>query len=47
MILERHDALFVVGSMVEKMKLRQGFYYPIDIEETVKRAYNLVNEWYV
>ena len=46
-VSERHDALYVVGSMAEKIPVRQGIYYPSDIEDTVKRACpNLVSERY-
>lgn len=42
---ERHDALYVVGSLDETLELRGMRYHPIDIEASVIRAHRSVAEW--
>uniref|UniRef100_A0A4W4FV58 DMAP1-binding domain-containing protein n=1 Tax=Electrophorus electricus TaxID=8005 RepID=A0A4W4FV58_ELEEL len=41
---ERHDALFVVGSLDETLELRGLRYHPIDIETSVSRAHRSIGE---
>uniref|UniRef100_A0A8C3W9I1 Disco interacting A n=1 Tax=Catagonus wagneri TaxID=51154 RepID=A0A8C3W9I1_9CETA len=41
---ERHDALYVVGSLDETLELRGMRYHPIDIETSVIRAHRSVAE---
>uniref|UniRef100_A0A8D1WC74 Disco interacting A n=2 Tax=Sus scrofa TaxID=9823 RepID=A0A8D1WC74_PIG len=41
---ERHDALYVVGSLDETLELRGMRYHPIDIEASVIRAHRSVAE---
>ncbi|XP_078740523.1 disco-interacting protein 2 homolog C-like isoform X6 [Lampetra fluviatilis] len=41
---ERHDALYVVGSLDETMELRGMRYHPIDIEISVLRAHRNIAE---
>nr|KAF6394465.1 disco interacting protein 2-like protein A [Rousettus aegyptiacus] len=41
---ERHDALYVVGSLDETLELRGMRYHPIDIETSVVRAHRAVAE---
>jgi len=44
---ERHDALFVVGSLENTIMLRGMRYHPIDIESTVMRCHkSKIAEWY-
>jgi len=42
---ERHDAVFVVGSLDETIMLRGMRYHPIDIENTVVRCHPKICEW--
>ncbi|KAM4863392.1 disco-interacting protein 2 homolog A isoform X9 [Urocitellus parryii] len=42
---ERHDALYVVGSLDETLELRGMRYHPIDIETSVIRAHRSIAEW--
>ena len=42
--LDRHDALFVVGSLDETLELRGLRYHPIDIETSVSRAHRSIAE---
>lgn len=42
--LDRHDALFVVGSLDETLELRGLRYHPIDIETSVSRAHRSIGE---
>lgn len=42
---ERHDALYVVGSLDETLELRGMRYHPIDIETSVVRAHRSIAEW--
>lgn len=44
-LTERHDALYVVGSLDETLELRGMRYHPIDIETSVVRAHRAVAEW--
>lgn len=44
-ILERHDALYVVGSLDETLELRGMRYHPIDIETSVIRSHKSIAEW--
>jgi len=44
-IAERHDALYVVGSLDETLELRGMRYHPIDIETSVIRAHKSIAEW--
>ncbi|CAL9689779.1 unnamed protein product [Knipowitschia caucasica] len=39
---ERHDALYVVGSLDETLELRGMRYHPIDIETSVSRAHRTI-----
>ncbi|XP_032213927.1 disco-interacting protein 2 homolog A isoform X4 [Mustela erminea] len=41
---ERHDALYVVGSLDETLELRGMRYHPIDIETSVVRAHRSIAE---
>uniref|UniRef100_A0A8C2FJD1 Disco-interacting protein 2 homolog Bb n=1 Tax=Cyprinus carpio TaxID=7962 RepID=A0A8C2FJD1_CYPCA len=41
---DRHDALFVVGSLDETLELRGLRYHPIDIETSVSRAHRSIGE---
>uniref|UniRef100_A0A8C3AWK1 Disco-interacting protein 2 homolog Ba n=1 Tax=Cyclopterus lumpus TaxID=8103 RepID=A0A8C3AWK1_CYCLU len=41
---DRHDALFVVGSLDETLELRGLRYHPIDIETSVSRAHRCIAE---
>ncbi|MGH0120699.1 UNVERIFIED_CONTAM: hypothetical protein FKN15_031628 [Acipenser sinensis] len=41
---ERHDALYVVGSLNETLELRGMRYHPIDIETSVIRAHKTISE---
>uniref|UniRef100_A0A8D0AXC5 Disco-interacting protein 2 homolog Bb n=1 Tax=Sander lucioperca TaxID=283035 RepID=A0A8D0AXC5_SANLU len=41
---DRHDALFVVGSLDETLELRGLRYHPIDIETSVSRAHRSIAE---
>ncbi|XP_017575556.1 disco-interacting protein 2 homolog B-A isoform X4 [Pygocentrus nattereri] len=41
---DRHDALFVVGSLDETLELRGLRYHPIDIETSVCRAHRSIGE---
>uniref|UniRef100_A0A671TBW0 Disco-interacting protein 2 homolog B-A-like n=1 Tax=Sinocyclocheilus anshuiensis TaxID=1608454 RepID=A0A671TBW0_9TELE len=41
---DRHDALFVVGSLDETLELRGLRYHPIDIETSVSRAHRSITE---
>ncbi|XP_057361619.1 disco-interacting protein 2 homolog A isoform X3 [Manis pentadactyla] len=41
---ERHDALYVVGSLDETLELRGMRYHPIDIEMSVTRAHRSIAE---
>ncbi|XP_032821513.2 disco-interacting protein 2 homolog C-like [Petromyzon marinus] len=41
---ERHDALYVVGSLEEAMELRGMRYHPVDIEASVLRAHKSITE---
>lgn len=41
---ERHDALYVVGSLDETLELRGMRYHPIDIETSVIRAHRSIAE---
>uniref|UniRef100_A0A8C9VD86 Disco interacting B n=1 Tax=Scleropages formosus TaxID=113540 RepID=A0A8C9VD86_SCLFO len=41
---DRHDALFVVGSLDEALELRGLRYHPIDIETSVSRAHRSIGE---
>lgn len=43
--IERHDALYVVGSLDETLELRGMRYHPIDIETSVIRAHRSIAEW--
>uniref|UniRef100_A0A667ZBN9 Disco-interacting protein 2 homolog Ba n=1 Tax=Myripristis murdjan TaxID=586833 RepID=A0A667ZBN9_9TELE len=43
---DRHDALFVVGSLDETLELRGLRYHPIDIETSVSRAHRSIAERY-
>jgi hypothetical protein len=45
MFTERHDALYVVGSLDETLELRGMRYHPIDIETSVIRAHRSIAEW--
>lgn len=47
MIAERHDAVFVVGSLDETIMLRGMRYHPSDIENTVVRCHPKICEWLV
>ena len=42
--LDRHDALFVVGSLDETLELRGLRYHPIDIETLVSRGHRSIAE---
>lgn len=42
--LDRHDALFVVGSLDETLELRGLRYHPIDIETSISRAHRSIAE---
>jgi len=42
---ERHDAVFVVGSLDEAIMLRGMRYHPTDIENTVVRCHQKICEW--
>lgn len=42
---ERHDAIFVVGSLGETIMLRGMRYHPIDIENSVIRCHRKISEW--
>uniref|UniRef100_A0A3B3B6R3 Disco-interacting protein 2 homolog A n=1 Tax=Oryzias melastigma TaxID=30732 RepID=A0A3B3B6R3_ORYME len=42
---ERHDALYVVGSLDETLELRGMRYHPIDIETSVIRSHKSIAEW--
>lgn len=44
-LAERHDALYVVGSLDETLELRGMRYHPIDIETSVVRAHRTIAEW--
>ncbi|OBS60042.1 hypothetical protein A6R68_08839, partial [Neotoma lepida] len=44
MFTERHDALYVVGSLDETLELRGMRYHPIDIETSVIRAHRSIAE---
>jgi len=44
---ERHDAVFVVGSLDETIMLRGMRYHPIDIENTVVCCHPKICEWLV
>jgi len=44
---ERHDAVFVVGSLDETIMLRGMRYHPIDIENTIVRCHPKICEWSV
>lgn len=41
---DRHNALFVVGSLDETLELRGLRYHPIDIETSVSRAHRSIAE---
>ncbi|MEQ2198167.1 Disco-interacting protein 2 B-A [Xenoophorus captivus] len=41
---DRHDALFVVGSLDETLELRGLRYHPIDIETSVSRSHRSIAE---
>ena len=43
-ITERHDAIFVVGSLDETIMLRGMRYHPIDIENSVIRSHRKICE---
>ncbi|XP_042586607.1 disco-interacting protein 2 homolog A-like [Cyprinus carpio] len=43
-ILERHDALYVVGSLDETLELRGVRYHPTDIETSVIRSHKSIAE---
>lgn len=45
LVPERHDALYVVGSLDETLELRGMRYHPIDIETSVIRAHKSIAEW--
>ena len=45
MCTERHDAVFVVGSLDEAIMLRGMRYHPTDIENTVIRCHQKICEW--
>lgn len=45
LLTERHDALYVVGSLDETLELRGMRYHPIDIETSVIRAHRSIAEW--
>ena len=42
---EKHDAVFVVGSLDETVMLRGMRYHPIDIETSVLKCHKKVVEW--
>ena len=42
---ERHDAVFVVGSLDEAIMLRGMHYHPTDIENTIVRCHPKICEW--
>lgn len=42
--VDRHDALFVVGSLDETLELRGLRYHPIDIETSISRAHRSIAE---
>jgi len=42
---ERHDAVFVVGSLDEAIMLRGMRYHPTDIENTIVRCHPKICEW--
>lgn len=44
LLTDRHDALFVVGSLDETLELRGLRYHPIDIETSVSRAHRSIAE---
>ena len=44
-IKERHDALYIVGSLEETLEIRGMRYHPIDIENSVLRCSNKIIEW--
>lgn len=44
LVTDRHDALFVVGSLDETLELRGLRYHPIDIETSVSRAHRSIAE---
>ena len=44
-VSDRHDALFVVGSLDETLMMRGMRYHPTDIENTVLRCHKNVCEW--
>ena len=46
-VVERHDAIFVVGSLDETIMMRGMRYHPIDIENSVLRSHRKICEWYV
>ena len=46
-VSERHDAIFVVGSLEETIVLRGMRYHPIDIENSVVRCHRKICEWSV
>lgn len=45
LVPERHDALYVVGSLDETLELRGMRYHPIDIETSVIRSHKSIAEW--
>lgn len=45
LVTERHDALYVVGSLDETLELRGMRYHPIDIETSVIRSHKSIAEW--
>lgn len=44
-LLELHDAVFVVGALDETVMLRGMRYHPIDIENSVLRCHKKIAEW--
>lgn len=44
-LVERHDALYVVGALDEAMELRGMQYHPIDIETSIIRTHKSITEW--
>lgn len=44
-LIERHDALYVVGALDEAMELRGMQYHPIDIETSIIRTHKSITEW--
>ena len=44
-VVERHDAVFVVGALDETVILRGMRYHPIDVEISVQKCHKKICEW--